>query len=318
MSRRPTSSGTSSGTPVLPSPADCAVERGISSLVDPTGTGSVGPISSDVLVRLMALGDTGIEGMASNEAIAAALIVDHRIRLKALIEEWRGATLDEPMTQRLSTRANEKAGHAIIELAPSIGRRRLWRVDGAKNDRRRPVLAMGSERSGSGWRVTIEEWPLVSGGAKGASILELATDALGAAELALALLDAHGRVVATGAADDPRCDAVRAVLDGLAHHDASVRARPDDEPSHLRPATIVLAATPWSKASLRHRHPHQGWDARGMRPKLPDKGFVVPGGVTITLTDKALVLSPMRMFVGPNPDPVARLRAIAALSEERP
>lgn len=304
---------------ILPSPADCAVERGISSLVDPTGTGSAPPPSSDVIVRLIALGRDdgygGVPGMASNQSIAQGLIEDARLRLAKLLEDWTAVTLGAPLTQRISNRARERAGHAIIELAPSLGRRRLWRTDGVKNDRSRPVLATGGEVCGPNWRLVLEEWPRLKGSLADADEITLADDAITAVRFAIDLLAAHAAIVATGAADDPRCVRTRELLTGLAHHDACVRERPGGESEHLRPATIMLAATPWSKPSLRHRFPHAGIDARGIRPKLPAKDFPVPGGVTVTITDGGVTLAPMRVIVGADADPMVRMRAIAELGD---
>lgn len=316
MSRR----GAGAPAAALPAPADCAVERGVSSLVDPTGTGSAPPPSSDVIVRLMALGQNDgygdVPGMASNQSIARGLIEDARLRLANLLEDWTSVTLGAPLTQRISNRARERAGHAIIELAPSLGRRRLWRTDGVKNDRARPVLATGGEVCGPNWRLVLEEWPRLKGSLADAGEMTLADDAIAAVRFATDLLAAHAAIVATGAADDPRCGRTRTLLTGLAHHDACVRERPGGESEHLRPATIMLSATPWSKPSLRHRFPHTGIDARGIRPKLPAKGFPVPGGVTIAITDAGVTLSPMRVIVGAHPEPLERLRAIASLSED--
>lgn len=310
----------SATAPALPSPADCAVERGVASLVDPTGTGSAPPPSSDVIVRLMALGDVGgdgayggIPGMASNQSIARGLVEDARQRLAKLLEDWTAVTLSAPLTERISNRARERAGHAIIELAPSLGRRRLWRTDGVRNDRARPILATGGEVCGPNWRLVLEEWPRLKGSLADADEITLANDAIRAVRFAIDLLETHAAVVATDAADDPRCVRTRELLTGLAHHDASIRERPGGESAHLRPATIMLSATPWSKSSLRHRFPHTGIDARGIRPKLPAKDFPVPGGVTITITDAGVTLAPMRVLIGAHVDAMTRMRAISEL-----
>lgn len=229
--------------------------------------------------------------------------------LDELAELWRFAALGDHFVHPVTAGSARFDDHVIWDLGPRRSNRRIWRIDGAKNARRTPLLRLGASGLPDGSDLAIHgrarPGPYIPA-VPYARMLEHGCESI---DMARACVDAM-----LSPQDPGRTADALLALSCVAHEEAARREATPHEPAHLTPAVVVLAPTLWSETQLKLRSPHVGRDrSAGRKPAR-----VLPTIIDLTLAQQGLVLAPHRALAPGRADSMTRLRALAEIERVAP
>lgn len=241
------------------------------------------------------------------------LLLDARDRLDALLETWTwaaeavrtGSHHVDPIR-----RGGQIDDHLIWDLGHAHANRRISRTDGARGDRRRPVVRLGRAAAGEPkWEVRLHGRVRPCARMADATDLLAIEDGVEAISMAGACIDAALHPVS-----GPEAAAACSAMEAVAHEEAALREGTHGVPPHLRPTIVALAPTPWSAAAMRLVHPHKGRDERITASTVRTLPFMV----TMTILGEGIDLAPHRVGAPAGCDPVARLRILSDIDRLAP